>query len=198
MINTFDKLAVTENNKGDNALSLTRDIIDNGVTITAKNLSTENSSTAEVDITYNSFKGNQVQYHVSIAVTDGTNNVTYRCNLFNDRDAQNTYVYAEQANTGNYSSRAALDEEGNIAYLYHTAGETFTFKASFTTKTVDEAEIAVIEIYMNGEYFGYMPLTNFSAHKEALDLSNIRITSLSVLGISAARDDITIDNIMFK
>ena len=202
-VDKYDSFHVVEENDGDNVLSVHRDLPSSGwgVRFTNNNASTNKATYAEVDLRYDTFARDNVQHHVSIEVFNGTETVTYRTNLF-DSTSQSSYIYAENSANSDYSSRAVRDEEGKVKYFSHDADETFTFGAKFVnrTETVDGVETAVsyVDYYINGEYFGSLPLSMFSTHKAALADGSYYISRLSVVAISSARDDISIDNVCFK
>ena len=172
-----------------------------GVRFTNNNASTNKATYAEVDLRYDTFTSDNVQHHVSIEVFNGTKNVTYRTNFY-DSTSQSSFMYAENSANSNYSSRAVKDEAGNDKYFSHDADETFTFGAKFVnrTETVNgvETTVSYVDYYINGEYFGSLPLSLFSAHSGTLADGEFYINKLSVTAISSARDDISIDNVCFK
>ena len=202
-VDLYDSFHVVSENGADKVLSVHRDLPSSGwgVRFTNADASTNKATYAEVDLRYDTFNADNVQHHVSIEVYNGTETVTYRTNLFDMTD-KSSFIYAENPANSNYVSRAVNDAAGNTRYFSHDADETFTFGAEFVnrTETVEgvETTVSYVDYYINGEYFGSLPLSAFSAHKATLADGKFFIKKLNVVSISSARDDITIDNVCFK
>lgn len=204
-IDKYDSFHIVQDDAVNKVLSVHRDLPANGWSTVFTNVgaSTNKATCAEVDLRYDTFAKDNVQHHVSITVYNGTKYVTYRSNLF-DKTGESSYIYAENTNqgSGGYSTRAVKDEAGETKYFDHAAGETFTFGAEFVnrTETVEgvETTVSYIDYYINGEYFGSLPLSLFGTHSGTLADGKFYITDLRVVSISSARDSISIDNVCFR
>ena len=141
----------------------------------------------EVDIQFHSLNTNGVGHHVNLTLTDANGkSVALRTNLSYKKSTGEMSMYAEPP--------SGSDRIYAPASFKIKAGDILTFRGEV------DRENKVLKLFANGRYIGDIALEAFSAYKNAIDTFDVTtayVTKLSVHAISSAKDDVTIDNVVF-
>ena len=188
-----DTYSIAENMYGDKMLSLDIGQRASGISIGFNN-SGKGCFYAEFDLKIDGITRNGVQYLFNFTVKDGTNESSYRTNIYGNAADDTFKLYAEGSASGIRDANTLKDSDGNDYSVSMKAGETATIGIKFVT----DATTPYIEYYINGECIGKIVATEFKAYNANMDFTKAQVTYFSFGSVAVKDDPMSIDNITFR